>query len=75
VIIMVLRQAASKLLIPGLERDLSKAMTSSRRIKFAVNPQLYAFATPAITDGPLGKAIQAASPLRKATEAPKGLFQ
>jgi hypothetical protein len=70
---MVLRQAASKLMIPGMERDLSKAMTYARRVKFAVKP--HDFKSPAVTDGPLGKAIQAASPLRRATEAPKGLFR
>jgi protein-L-isoaspartate O-methyltransferase len=73
---MVFRQAAKQLL-PGLERDLSKAMHSTRRMKFVnVKQQSYAFETPALTDGPLGKSIQAASPVRSNTSSlPKGLFQ
>eukprot|EP00980_Cylindrotheca_fusiformis_P030265 scaffold24617_cov137-Cylindrotheca_fusiformis.AAC.1 len=70
-----LRQAAIKMMIPCLERDLSKAMASSRRIRFAVPPKKYDFEAPAVTDGPLGQSIQAASPLRRPMETSKGLFQ
>lgn len=62
---------------PGLGRDLATAMVGSRRIPMVITkPQTtYTFNTPALTDGPLGQSIQAASPNRRATAVTKGLFQ
>ena len=74
---MFLRRAFSSV-IPGLERDLTKAMAPSKRLKFNAkqSAKVYSFEPAPITDGPLGKTLQSASPVRSIKEptTPKGLF-